>query len=72
VEQGRGRSSGGSLRPAGWGSTALREEGEKEEGSERRRSHVVARPEMDRGGLATAAAAATVAAPLWSLAAARS
>ena len=31
------------------------EEGKKEEGSERRRSPAVARPEMDRGGLATAA-----------------
>ena len=60
---------GGGAPAAAWGSTALREEGEKEEGSERRRSPAVARPEMDRGGLATAA---TVAAPLWSLAAARS
>ena len=55
VGQGRGRRSGGGLRPAAWGSTVLREEGEKEEGSERRRCPAVARPEMDRGGLATAA-----------------
>ena len=35
-----------------------REEGKKEEGSERRQSPAVARLEMDRGGLATAAGGA--------------
>ena len=38
-----------------WPSPAAGRRGKKEEGSERRRSPAVARPEMDRGGLATAA-----------------
>ena len=55
MEQGRGRRSGGGLRPAARGSTALREEREKGEGSTGSGSPAAARAEVARGGLATAA-----------------
>ena len=50
MEQGRRRRSGGGL-----GSTALREEGEKEEGGTGSGFPAAARAEVARGGLATAA-----------------
>ena len=61
---GEGRRSGGGLRPAAQGSTALREEREKGEGSTWSGSPATARAEMARGALATAAGGQQVAAVL--------